>query len=147
VSARRIVFDFAVLLLTGGCDVGAGPVEEWPRFGGLDAFVEQAQPVLAARCANPSCHGRPERPLALFAVHRHRLDPADTFLDDPLTEEELRHNFNQTTAFLLDVSEPDESLLLVKPRSEHAGVVVFGDAADYDHVRLREWIELALADR
>jgi hypothetical protein len=136
-----------LLLSIGGCDADAGGVDAWPRFGGLDAFEEQAQPVLSLRCANPSCHGRPERPLALFAVHRHRLDPADTFVDEPLTEEELRRNFLQTTAFLLDVTEPGESLLLVKPRSEHAGVIVFGDVADYDHVRLREWIESALADR
>ncbi|MEB2324747.1 MAG: hypothetical protein OZ921_19685 [Sorangiineae bacterium] len=140
--------------------IGAGPAacawptsEPWPSFGTLDEFVTQAQPVLAARCSNPSCHGNPDRPLSVFAVHRYRLNAADTFLDAPLTREEQELNFARASAFLLEVGDASHSLLLAKPLAARAGgaghdaVEVFGDREDYDYRRLRGWVEQALAAR
>ncbi len=135
----------------GACVVVEPTPEVWPDFGGLDAFVAEAQPVLAGRCANPSCHGDPARPLALYAVHRHRLDPADTYLDAPLDEAELAHNFRQTGAFLLEVTAAEASLLLTKPLSVASGGsghtfgAVFADTDDDGYRTLRAWARAALA--
>ncbi|MCC6213334.1 MAG: hypothetical protein IT376_00560 [Polyangiaceae bacterium] len=130
--------------LIAGC-VGA-PREELPGAGGVEAFADQAQPVLAERCANPSCHGNPSRPLSLYAPRRHRADPGDVYLDTPLTAEELEHDFRQAAVFVAEARRPDESLLLVKPRSpEHGDGLVFLDPVEYDLRRLRAWVRAAHA--
>ncbi|MCC6999967.1 MAG: hypothetical protein IT370_35540 [Deltaproteobacteria bacterium] len=141
-----------VLLAVAGC-VGAEPeAQPLPVVGGVAAFVVTAQPVLTARCANPSCHGNAARPLSLFAVHRHRMDSADTFLDAPLTGAEERHNFLQASAFLLGVDRAAHSLLLTQPLAVraggdgHAGVEVFADTEDFDYRRLRAWAATALGE-
>lgn len=134
-----------IALLLGGCIDAAQEVEAFPA-GGREGFIAQAQPVLGARCANPSCHGNASRPLSIYAVQRHRKNPDHVFLDAPLAEEELTHNFFQASAFLLGISHADESRLLSKPLAGHAGVAVFSDKADHDYQRLRAWIEAALAD-
>lgn len=137
--------------LAAGC-VDPDATEPLPQAGRLDAFIEQAQPVFAARCSNPSCHGAPERPLSLYAVHRYRMDPAKVYADEPLGEDELRHNFLQASIFLHDVREASRSLLLTKPLAvraggtSHADVDVFLDTYDYDYQRLHAWIEAALAE-
>lgn len=133
------------LVLLGACVAGAG-TEPWPAAGSVAVFAEEAQPVLAARCANPSCHGTAARPLSLYAVHRHRLDEDDDFLDAPLSDEELAHNLRQVSRFLVGVDEAARSLLLTKPLSGHAGVEVFHDARDHDYRRLHAWIESVLAE-
>lgn len=143
------------MLLLGSCQGAcAEPKSEpWPSFGTLEAYVTEAQPVLAARCSNPSCHGDPDRPLSVFAVHRYRLNAADTYSDAPLTDEEQRLNYAQASAFLIDVGDASHSLLLAKPLAAraggagHAAVEVFGDREDYDYRRLRDWVEQALAAR
>jgi hypothetical protein len=138
------------LFLLSGC-VGSEDLESLPLGGGLESFGAQAQPALATRCANPSCHGSAERPLSLFATHRYRQIPEQVYVDAPLTEDELRHNFLQAAAFALDCAEASQCLLLTKPLdvaaggSGHANIKVFMDTSDYDYQRLRSWIELALA--
>jgi hypothetical protein len=139
------------LLLLSGC-VAADEVEPLPLGGGLALFAEQAQPVFAARCANPSCHGSAERPLSLFAPHRYRQDPDRVYVDEPLTEDELRHNFLQTAAFTSSCTDASQCLLLTKPLaveaggSGHANIEIFMDTSDYDYQRLSSWVERALAD-
>lgn len=135
-----------LLLLASACTLGGEP-EDFPVSGDVVAFAEQAQPVFAARCASPSCHGSVERPLSLYAVHRFRIDPADANLDAPLSDEELHYNLLRASAFLLDIDHASQSLLLTKPLAHHAGVEVFVDDADYDCRRLRSWIEGALQER
>jgi len=107
----------------------------------LEPFVDLAQPVLGARCANASCHGNGERPLAVFEVHRYRLSDDDTFVDTPLTDEELRLNLLRAALFTADIEHAAESLLVVKPRSRHADVEVFVDDADFDYRRLVAWVD------
>lgn len=141
-----------VCALACGCVTGEETVA-LQRAGALAAFVEQAEPVLETRCANPSCHGNDERPLSLFAPHRHRLDEADVFLDAPLTGDELRHNFLQAQVLIGDVRSAAHSPLLREPLAaraggmSHAGVEVFVDTADYDYRRLHAWVAHALAQR
>ena len=133
------------LLWLGAC-VDSDGTEALPVFGSLAAFAERAQPVFEARCANPSCHGSADRPLSVYAVHRHRLDRADVYLDAPLTEDELRHNHLQASIFLVGLDDASRSLLLTKPLSGHAGVEVFAEPSDYDCQRLRAWIDSAIAE-
>jgi len=139
-----------VLLLLAGC-VGPEPgTEPWPDFGSIEAFEAQAQPILVERCANPSCHGDPGRPLSIYAPHRHRLDPSAVYSNEPLTDEERTHNFLQTTAFLMDVPSAEGSLLLTKPLAPevggaaHGGGPVFLDRHDYGYRELLEWSTRAL---
>lgn len=120
----------------------------WPDFGGVERFAAQAFPVLESRCAHPGCHGNAQRPFALFAPRRHRLDPAATHRMTPLTDEEMRLNFWQTTAFLLDTQSAEASLLLRLPvhPAGHGGVFVFPDRDDYGYRTLHAWIQFALDD-
>ena len=131
------------LLLACGCVGGSGSAP-LPAAGSVESFAEWAQPVFAARCANPSCHGNAERPLSLYAVHRHRMNRDEVYLDAPLNDEELEHNLVQASLFVVDIDEPSQSLLLTKPLGDHAGVSVFIDSADYDYLRLHAWIETVL---
>lgn len=141
----RAVTAVSLAALLGVRCVGA-PREELPGGGSVEAFTEQAQPVLAERCANPSCHGNVSRPLSLYAPRRHRVDPGDVYLDAPLTAEELEHDFRQASVFVAEAPSADESLLLVKPRSaEHGDGLVFLDPVEYDLRRLRAWVRAAHA--
>jgi hypothetical protein len=143
----------ALALAAAACAVEVPSAEPWPALGGVEPFAELAQPVLAERCANPSCHGNPDRPLAVFAVHRYRLDPDATFLDAPLTAEELERNFVRAAAFLLEVDAAEDSALLAKALAREAGGsghdhgAVFTDRAEHDYVQLLDWATLALDAR
>ncbi len=133
------------LLACASCLDAPAP-QDLPRAE-LAPFVDQAQPVLEARCANPSCHGTGERPLAVFAVRRYRLDAGDTHVDAPLTDEELRLNLLRAALFTVDVPHARDSLLLVKPLSGHADVDVFTSAEEYDYRRLEAWVDEVLRSR
>jgi hypothetical protein len=88
-------------------------------------FAARAEPVLEARCADPGCHARRERPFALYAPGRHRADPARLYLDEPLTAEELAANRRAVDAFALAplaAGEPLAACLVVrKPLAVAAG--------------------------
>ena len=101
-------------------------------------FATRVQPILAERCANPSCHGRPDRPLSLYAPLRHREDPNRVFLDEPLTDAELRHNWAASCA--------QGEALAQKPFGEpggsyHGGGVVFDGPTDEGYRTLRAWLD------
>lgn len=146
---KRAALPFGVLaLVAAGCsgpDAGSRPV----RLGDRATFDADVQPVLAARCANPTCHGRPERALSLFAPHRYRADPARTYLDEPLTEAELAHNHLSASALATEQDRAEDSLLARKPRAEDAGTYhgggrIFVDATERDYRTLVAWIAGAL---
>lgn len=142
---------WALLLLLAACG-GPEPGSEALPEADFDGFVQTVQPVFARRCANPSCHGRFERPLAVFAEQQFRAEPGDVFVDVPLTEDELRANFDAARAFLLDISTTDECLLLTKPLAaaaggvRHAGGTLFEDAADPEARALSTWVRAALRE-
>ncbi|MCC7110379.1 MAG: hypothetical protein IT382_13895 [Deltaproteobacteria bacterium] len=80
-------------------------------------------------------------------MHRFRLDDRDTFLDAPLSLEELRLNHLRAAAFTLDIEYAAESLLWALPVHGHAGVDVFTEPDEYDARRLHAWIDGVLAAR
>lgn len=122
------------------------PSEQALSVHDMEAFEEQVQPVLAEGCANPSCHGDPERPLELYATHFHRMDPSMLHRDLPLDEQELRANALRVLSVGLGL-EPAQSPALRKPLAvdaggqEHVGGELFGDTGAVDYRALRGWLE------
>jgi len=130
---RAIVF----VALAGCANVEQGTTE----LARLDRaeFAARVLPILTESCANPSCHGRPERALSLYAPRRFREDPTRTFLDEPLTAEELEHNFRASSA-LVDPHDVDASLLLRKAIGRaHGGGVLLDGPNDDRYRTLRAW--------
>lgn len=127
-----------------GCSA-PGPEEE--PIEGLDrrVFQESIEPVLQQRCANPSCHGRLERPWAIYAPGRFRLDPTRVFIDEELSAREEEHNFWVSSVFAgLGGMQAKERLLIQKPLAQvvyHGGGVVFMGERDEAARRLLAWIE------
>jgi hypothetical protein len=86
-----------VLLLVVGCAVD-NPATQ---VGALDReyFRCNVQPVIAARCAFPACHGTRVRPFAIFAPGRERLRVMWDRPSEPVTQDELDANFKLVTGF------------------------------------------------
>ncbi len=136
----------------------AGPGGESPATEpDLEWFISDVQPVLSASCANATCHGDPARPLEIYAVHNHRLDPEEVYLDGALSEQELWLNYRRASAFVDELTWQDEALaddcsLLSKPLdpasggAEHTGGVQFFDTAEEPYEALRGWIADALKE-
>jgi len=120
----------------------------------LVAFSSITQPVLDTDCASPNCHGRPERPLAIFSPGKYRRDPARTFLNEPLDESELAANAQGVAAFALDPltdGQPiDMCLVLRKPLaraaggSGHEGGEQYRDTAEPGYQGLRTFLATLL---
>lgn len=137
----------ALALATSSCVDG-------PQLGSTvpsadyDAFVTNVQPVLADRCGQRSCHGTIDRPLWVYAPGGLRMDTNA----GPLHPAELESNYWSARSFLVDVDDPDASLLLSKPLDvsqggvEHANGPVFADRREHGYVALRQWLQLALED-
>lgn len=144
--SRRLLVSLASLtLVTASCVEGPGPGIGVTHVD-YERYVDEVQPIFAEHCANPSCHGTEDRPLEVYAVHRHRLDPDDVFLDAPLTSQELRLGFERTRALLVPGESASAALLVRKPLPEsyggapHAGGVQFGDTWSEDYLTLWAWI-------
>lgn len=135
----------AAAALLAACSV---PVEDATavRWLDADAFEADVQPILAARCGNPSCHGRPDRPFAVYSPLQWRADAARTHLPEPLTDDELAHNYTAACVFVTEAGWPDDALLLRKPLAEaagtyHGGGPVFDGTSDDDYRTVRAWVE------
>lgn len=137
----------ALVLLVLGTGCGSPEQDTAPvRWHDYGTFVNDVQPVLAEHCGNASCHGRPERPLAVYSVRRYRMDPARTHLDEALTDEELRHNYTLCCVLSSEGEGPSHTLLLKKPRGStaavyHGGGDVFEATTDRDYRVLLAWVE------
>jgi hypothetical protein len=137
----------ALVLAAAGCAGDPGRVVL--LRGDAATFASAVQPVYDARCADPSCHGRADRPLAIYSPTRFRRDPARTFIRESLDPEEIATNVRATAAFALDAVEAggtvDDSLVLRKPLPEeaggaqHGGGVVFSSQSDREWRALRDW--------
>lgn len=95
----------APLLLLAGCSFpaqGEAPAVDLDYI----AFVNDIQPIFEARCANPACHGRPERALSTYVPRRFRADPQKVHLDEPLTEQEMRHNYTAACILASETEQP-----------------------------------------
>ncbi len=112
----------------------------------LVRFIEDAEPELVAGCGNPSgCHGREDRPFTLYVRRANRLDPADVFIDPPLSEEESRANFERTVAFAVRVGDA-APLLLSKPLAPsaggtwHRGGTIYESESERGYRVLADWL-------
>ncbi|MCC6876171.1 MAG: hypothetical protein IT378_17820 [Sandaracinaceae bacterium] len=86
----------------------------------LEVYERSVQPHVAERCGSGGCHGREERPLALYTPGAYRADPARVFLDEPLTAWELRENARRLSAMALGV-RAERSVVVLKPLALEAG--------------------------
>lgn len=113
----------------------------------LDAelFASSVQPVLAARCASPVCHGSERRRLRVYAPGFLRSDSSRAHRDEPLTPGELRANERSAAAFALEAL-PEASLLVTKPLGvvPHLGGAVL-NSLDEDHEALLAWLRTGVA--
>lgn len=121
------------------------PASEPVPEGDLESFAATVQPVLAARCAEPTCHGRDDRPLAVYATRRFRADPERVFLEEPIDAAELEANARNVAAFMIG-NRADDCLVLRKPLAaseggaRHVGGEIFTTRDDREYRALRAWL-------
>ena len=113
------------LLVLVGC-----AVDNAPDGVALDRefFRCNVQPVLAARCAFPACHGSVRRPLSIYAPGRERYQVGWDQPSTPITEFELDANFGIASGFATTTAT-GEPWLLAKPLTGgyyHRGADKFG---------------------
>lgn len=121
----------ALATLAGACQ-GPGPGEaDLPFPPAPDVFTVEAGPLLERRCGDVTCHGAAARPFAIYAGGRRRLDPADTYLPEPLDPAEVAANYDAALGFL-DAERPRDSTLLRKALAAmpHGGGAVFAHRSD-----------------
>ena len=118
-AARALALALGAMGCVGNAHVDAPALD-------AEMFSTRVQPVLAARCATPNCHGADRRRLPVYAPGLFRADPRRVHRDEPLTPEELRANQRSAEAFALEIA-PEDSLLVTKPlaRVPHLGGRVF----------------------
>jgi hypothetical protein len=126
---------FATLLFA--CVDGPGVADLAPVDTG--AFYAEAEPVLAASCANPSCHGTPERPLQVYAQYLHRADPALLWSDMELTAEEHAANLARSRGMAADGSLWRKPLAPERGGMRHEGGWRWSDTGDPSWRDLRRW--------
>lgn len=142
-AATRHLLLLGATFTLGGC---GSSVEETPLPAPDRLVFEQSvQPILEARCGNPTtCHGNEGRPFAIYARRSNRLAPEDVFRDPPLTKVELEANYDRVRSFTLEIG--DGPLLLNKPLAEeysgvfHEGGTQFYTPDDREFRVLEEWI-------
>jgi len=133
---------WAATLLALSCSSPPESGSERVHWLDYDEFRTNVQPIYAESCSNPSCHARPERAFSLYAPLARRMDQTRTHLLEPLTDEELLHNY-VVSCVLASGSDP---LLLRKPLAEHAstyhgGGAVFEGPSDARYRTLEGWVE------
>ena len=106
------------------------------------AFYDEVEPILGERCANPSCHGAAERPLEVYAVHRHRMDDAMQWADEALSAEEHTANLDRARGFAgppyvlaRKALEPDAGGM------EHEGGAIYLADTEAEYETLRAWAQ------
>jgi hypothetical protein len=142
--AARAAVALAALLQVS-CGESAGEPQS-VRWLDRDVFVDEIQPIMAERCANPSCHGRPERPLSLYSSQAYRADASRSYLREPIDDQELTHNYTACCVFAGEGWPAEDSLLLRKARGAavdtyHGGGVIFPAASDDEFRVLLRWVE------
>lgn len=132
-------------LVSLGCAGGPGS-EPIGVDADFEEFVVSVQPILQERCANPSCHGQISRPFEVFAVHQYRADPAMTFSDEPLSDDELWWNYQRARAFT-GGAQASQAPLVSKPLApeaggaKHVGGVVWEGTGEPEYAVVVGWIE------
>jgi len=111
-----------------------GTDEPW-ALPALDThyFTCEVQPVLAARCAFLACHGSRQRPLAVYAVQRLRLEVPWSDQAQPLSDVEVSLNYRAALGFAATEDPRRRPLFLGKPLDSdaggyyHRGKALYGD--------------------
>jgi len=85
-----------------------------------DYFRCNVQPVIAARCAFPACHGTQRRPLTIYAPGRERYQVGWDQPTAAITQFELDANFGVASGFTTTTAT-GEPWLLAKPLATAAG--------------------------
>ena len=118
-----------VLLLMAGCQ----RLDEPQPLQGLDEpfFRCNVQPVLTKSCASLRCHGDGNRYYKIFTRNRLRYGLGEDRRNATLQEIERAYNFNASIA-QVDLDEPLESLLLLKPLDQAGGGYYHGGAVEYE---------------
>jgi len=140
----RALLPVTCALALTGC---VGPVGDGEplEVGSIEMYAAEIQPIVTERCASGGCHGRPDRLLALYAPGQHRMDPARTYYDEPLSDEELWVNAERLAAFAHGEDAP-ASLTLRKPLAEeaggcfHEGGDVFRTTTDPGYRLMERWL-------
>ncbi len=109
----------------------------------FDTFACEVQPVLAKSCSAPACHGSSARHFKVVAPARMRLsdqylvaraalDPAlvEDGVHPPLTDVELRFNYQQAMGFSRAGEPIAANQLLSRPLAVSAGGLRHAPAAD-----------------
>lgn len=144
--AERCQVAALALAFVAAC-TGPTPRHDPLLVGELEQFAGEVEPVLESRCASGGCHGREERPLALYAPGQYRQDPSRTYLDEPLTPAELSSNAQRLAAFAHGVAAAD-ALAVRKPLAIdsggcwHGGGDVFRDTTDPGYRAIARWLAL-----
>ena len=113
-----------------GCELANPPAP--PPALDFATFTCIVEPVLAAECSFPACHGSPDRPFKTLSPGRMRLsdeyviarelltaEQVEDGIHPPLTEAEQRFNYAQARSF---ATEPaSDSALLSRPLAMAAG--------------------------
>jgi hypothetical protein len=134
----------------------------------LEAYKCRVHPIFQRGCGQLGCHGTDTgHAFRIYTRGRFRnnqlVDPVNTCLEDPNvkvnlqargtgtvmcegwsahTAEEWNKSFDSARSFMIDVANPDDSLLLreaAKGGLPHAQVKLFG-VGDPDYTTIRDWL-------
>ena len=114
-GAATTTLALACHLAVCGCETASGtaPLVAAGVVADRAVFGSAIGPLLAKKCGDAGCHGRAERPFALFATGARRSDPAATFRKTALTSAEVDANYAATLGFA-DATDPRQTTLLRK---------------------------------
>ncbi len=105
-------------------------------------YLRTVESVLEQRCAVPSCHGNPRRPLATYATDRYRMDPSRLRLPEAISPEEVAANERSASAFAVGITNAADSMLITKSLGTvfHQGGVVWGSVDDPECQAVLAWL-------
>jgi hypothetical protein len=112
---KHVILWLALSGCVDGLDAPAPPMALDREY-----FRCNVQPVLAARCAFPACHGSVRRPLSIYAPGRERYQVGWDRPTEPVTQYELDANFGIASGFTTTTATA-EPWLLAKPLATSAG--------------------------
>lgn len=135
--------------IAGGCDSKDEAV--LPKVG-IEAFKEQAYPVLMRDCAFPACHGNSERLFQVYGPSRARLADPNTgetpAFSVAATDYEIQVSFTKARSMLLHREDLSMAPLLRKPvqggahfGTDQWGRNVFASTKAAGYVKLKAWAE------
>lgn len=140
-SRRRLLAAWGLAL--SGCVVDPSGTTALP-FPSRATFADEAGPILAKRCGDYACHGKADRPYALYAVNRWRMAATDQYSSHPLTTAEWDANYNATRGFLDAVRGRETTLvrkaLAVGGVGGHHGGAIFAAPSDPECQAILTWI-------